>query len=169
MYFEKFPKIVYSLDGGVSGFPVTDIFRRVRAQTQELLTAAAYDEYDIKDGETPEIIAHKFYGNSDLHWVILIANDIIDPRWEWPLTSAQLKNYITDKYGTGNEYALKYYVTNDAYEDVVHSSYAGSKLSVNNTDYEDQINEAKRKIKIVKAQFLPNFINDFNGVLLDGE
>ena len=169
MYFEKFPKIVYSLDGGTSGFPVTDIFRRVKAQTQELLTAAAYDEYDIKDGETPEILAHKFYGNADLHWVILIANDIIDPRWDWPLTSAQLKNYITDKYGVGNEYNLKYYVTNDTYEDVVHSSYAGSKLPVNNTDYEDQINEAKRKIKIVKAQFLPNFINDFNGVLLDGE
>ena len=168
MYFDKFPQIVYSLDGGVSGFAVTDIFRRVKAETQRLLTAAAYDEYDIKDGETPEILAHKFYNNADLHWIILIANDIIDPRWDWPLSQAQLRAYITDKYGSGHEYDTKYYVTNDDAALVVHSSYAGSKLPVTNTDYEEQVNDAKRTIKILKTQFLPNFINDFNEVLGNG-
>ena len=167
MYFEKFPQIVYSLDNK-SGFAVTDIFRRVKAETQRLLTAAAYDEYDIKDGETPEILAHKFYANSNLHWLILIANDIIDPRWDWPLTQAQLSNYITDKYGAGNEYAIKYYVTSDSAELVVHSSYAGAKLPVTNTDYEEQINDAKRRIKILNAKFVPNFVNDFNEVLVNG-
>ena len=167
MYFEKFPQIVYSLDNK-SVFLVTDIFRRVKAETQRLLTAAAYDEYDIKDGETPEILAHKFYGNSNLHWLILIANDIIDPRWDWPLTQAQLSNYITDKYGAGNEYAIKYYVTSDAAELVVHSSYAGAKLPVTNTDYEEQINDAKRRIKILNEKFVPNFVNDFNEVLVNG-
>ena len=167
MYFEKFPQIVYSLDNK-SGFLVTDIFRRVKAETQRLLTASAYDEYDIKDGETPEILAHKFYGNSNLHWLILIANDIIDPRWDWPLTQAQLSNYITDKYGAGNEYAIKYYVTSDAAELVVHSSYAGAKLPVTNTDYEEQINDAKRRIKILNEKFVPNFVNDFNEVLVNG-
>lgn len=168
MYFEKFPQIVYSLDNK-SGFAVTDIFRRVKAETQRLLTAAAYDEYDIKDGETPEILAHKFYGNSNLHWLILIANDIIDPRWDWPLTQAQLNNYITDKYGAGNENAIKYYVTSDAAELVVHSSYAGAKLPVTNTIYEEQINDTKRRIKILNAKFVPNFVNDFNEVLINGD
>jgi hypothetical protein len=168
MYFEKFPKIVYSLDDGDGAFPVTDIFRRVKAETQRLLTVAAYDPYDIKDGETPEILAHKFYNNSNFHWIILIANDIIDPRWDWPLTQAQLKLFITDKYGVGNENAIKYYVTADAAELVVHSSYAGSKLPVTNTVYEEQQNDAKRRIKILKTQFLPNFINDFYEVLVDG-
>ena len=168
MYFKNFPQIVYSLDGNVSGFPVTDVFRRVKAETQRLLTAAAYDEYDIKDGETPEILAHKFYSNSELHWVILIANDIIDPRWDWPLTQSQLNNYITGKYGVGNENAIKYYVTADNAELVVHSSYAGAKLPITNTNYEEQQNDAKRRIKIVKTQFLPNFINDFTEVLING-
>ena len=37
-----------------------------------------FDYYDVKDGETPEMIAHKYYGDVNLHWIVLIANDIID-------------------------------------------------------------------------------------------
>ena len=168
MYFEKFPTLIYSLDGKQTTFTITDIFRRVKADAQNLLTATAYDEYDIRDGETPEIVAHRIYGNADLHWIILITNSIIDPRWDWPLTTEQLGNYITDKYGAGNEYAIKYYVTTDANADVVHSSYAGAKTPVTNTIYEEELNETKRRISLVQPRFISEFINRFNGILIDG-
>jgi hypothetical protein len=169
MYFEKFPTITYSLDGNQTSFVITDIFRRVVANAENLLTATAYDEHDIQDGDTPEILAHRLYGNVNLHWVILILNGIIDPRWDWPLTSQQLRNYITDKYGAGNEYGLHHYVTNDSYADVVHSSYAGAKLPVTNTDYEEELNNARRRISVLQPRFVPEFINRFNGILINGD
>lgn len=166
MYFSKFPIINYSLDGGNTSFSITDIFRRVRAQTDNLLTSTAYDQYDIKEGETPEIIADQLYGNPALHWVILVSNEIIDPRFDWPLTSYALSKYITDKYGSGNEYGIHHYINSDG--DVVHSSYAGTKYPVSNTDYEETVNEGKRRIAVIQPRFVSKFVESFNGLLNDG-
>jgi hypothetical protein len=51
-----------------------------------------------KEGERPDTLAHKIYGKSDLHWVILLFNEIIDPYYEWPLTTSELDSYIAYKY-----------------------------------------------------------------------
>lgn len=165
MYFENFPQVIYSLDSGLTSFNIVDIFTRVKADAQLTVTRTAYDEYDVQDGETPEILADKFYGNVELYWIILIANDILDPRFDWPLTTQQLSSYITGKYGAANINAIHHYVTNDDYADVVHSSYAGSKLPVTNTDYEEDQNDAKRRIKILKPRFVPEYVNNFNRIL----
>jgi len=98
MYFEKFPFMIYTLDDYASGQIVTDIFRRVAVAQETKNNYTAFDEYDIKDGETPEILADKVYGNPLLHWVILITNDILDPRFEWPLSNLDLINFCKDKY-----------------------------------------------------------------------
>lgn len=166
MYFENFPYINYSLDGGASSFVMTDIFRRVVAKTNNILTATSFDQYDIKDGETPEILADKFYNDPNLHWVILVANEIIDPRWDWPLSQRALNSYITDKYGAGNEYALHHYVNDTG--DWVHSSYAGVKYPRTNTDHENEENELKRKISILQPKFVPQFVQSFTGLLNNG-
>lgn len=167
MYFENFPLINYSLDGGVTGFTMTDIFRRVVAQTQNILTATSYDEYDIQDGETPEILADKFYNDTKLYWVILVANEILDPRYDWPLPQQSLNAFITDKYGAGNENTVHHYVNSDG--DWVHSSYAGAKTAVSNTDYETDLNEDKRRISILQPRFVPLFVEKFTGMLINGD
>lgn len=156
MYFKNFPIINYSLDGGVTSFTMTDIFRRVKADASNILTSTAYDEYDVQDGDTPEIVAHKIYGDSELHWVILITNEIIDPRYDWPLSTYALNQFITDKYGSANIYATKQFENSDG--DVVHSSFSGTKYPISNYTYEERINETKRRIKILKPEFLPIFV-----------
>ena len=98
MYFEKFPYMIYTLDNYASGQIVTDIFRRVAIAQETKNNYTAFDEYDIKDGETPEILADKMYGNPMLHWLILMCNDILDPRFEWPLSNYDLIQYCKDKY-----------------------------------------------------------------------
>ena len=167
-YFSNFPQITYSFDSGntVGVIVVTDILRRVKADDANIKNVLAYDEYDIQDGETPEIIADKLYNDSTLHWIILISNEILDPRFDWPLSTNALANYVTDKYGVGNEHALHHYV-ND-YGDVVHSSYAGTKYEVNNTDYENEQNETKRRIKVLKSKYVPQFTQSFLGILTNG-
>lgn len=167
-YFSKFPQIYYSFSTGltISAFVMTDILRRVKADDYKIANSLSYDQYDILDGDTPEIVADKVYGRSDLHWTILIANEIIDPRYDWPLSTTALRNYVIDKYGEANIYGIHHYVNSDG--DVVHSSYAGIKTSVSNYDYEDAINEGKRRIRLIKPRFISEFVNNFSGLLNNG-
>lgn len=167
MYFRNFPFISYSLDSGVTAFTATDFFRRVKANAQGVLGSTAYDEYDIKEGETPDILADKLYGDTELHWVILITNDIIDPRYEWPQTEQALLPFIYEKYGKDNIGDVHHYVNADG--DIVHSSYAGAKTAVTNYEYELTQNEAKRRIKVIKPIYVSKFIESFIGILNNGD
>lgn len=162
-YFKNFPVINYSLDGGITAFQIADIFRRIKASDNNIDTSLIYDKYDVREGETPEIVADKFYNNSALHWVILLTNEIIDPRYDWPLGNEQLVAYIKRKYSITNVDATKHYV-NDA-GDVVHSSYAGTKYPVSYFAFEESINEAKRQIKVLKARYVPQYVKNFQEIV----
>lgn len=101
-YFKYFPKTLYypkyestSLD------TVTNIVTRFKFENEFKNNSVLYYDYDIQDGDTPEIIASKFYGSPEKHWVILMLNDMIDAQWDWPLDQRTLTDYIKDKY-TGN-------------------------------------------------------------------
>jgi hypothetical protein len=64
-----------------------------------LNNSLVYYTYDIQDGDTPEIIAYKYYGDIDRFWIVLYCNQILDPQWDWPLSSNKLQKYIVNKYG----------------------------------------------------------------------
>jgi hypothetical protein len=170
MYFKKFPKITYTFDTSnsrlVVPFEMTDILRRVRIDDVVIGNTLSYDEYDILDGETPEILADKIYNNSEYHWIILIANGIIDPRFDWPLSINAFNSYVADKYGVGNEGAVHHYENADG--DIVHESFTGAKTAVTNYDYEVNINESKRRIRLVKPRFVTQFVNNFYGIMING-
>ena len=80
---------------------VTDVFRRILLD-KFFKNKAALTGYYVSDGDTPELIAYKEYGDVNLHWIILLANDIVDLNKEWPLSTEDLILYITDKYGANN-------------------------------------------------------------------
>lgn len=101
-YFIKFPKVVHTLDEYKSGQILPDIFRRTKFLTEISENFAFFDEYDVQDGETPEIVADKFYNDPTLHWVILQANEIIDPRFDFPLDSYNLAQFTAGKYANIN-------------------------------------------------------------------
>lgn len=101
MYFANFPKIVYDFDlsNGVDYKIVTDITRNVRIRKQILENITLYDYYDIREGETPEIISEKIYGTPYYHWVIMLVNQRYDYVNDFPLTQLELDKFIDDKYG----------------------------------------------------------------------
>lgn len=158
-YFKNFPVINFSLDDGRTSFSIADIFRRVKATDKNTDTSLFYDKYDIKEAETPEVVADKFYNNPALHWVILLTNEIQDPRFDWPLDNKELVTYIQHKYNITNVDATKHYVNDDG--DVVHSSYAGTKYPVSYFEFEEAINEGKRQIKVLKARYVPQYVKNF--------
>lgn len=77
---------------------VKDITRNVRVKKEVLSNISLYDEYDIVDGETPEIIAEKFYGTPEYHWVVMIANEKYNHISDFPLQETYLQKHIKTYY-----------------------------------------------------------------------
>lgn len=100
MYFEKFPAIVYpfEIDGKTVYKKVTDITLNVRIFEILKQYATVYDEYDMLEGETPEIISEKAYGSPYYHWVIMLLNERYDYVNDFPMDQVTLDTYIKDKY-----------------------------------------------------------------------
>ena len=152
----------YTLDDGVSAQVVQDILRRVKFSDELKSNNAFFDQYDIKDGETPEMVALRFYRDPQYHWVVLLANDIVDPRFDWPMTQTNLVEYCKTKYGDSSLYSTHHYVNAAGYE--VNSNDPEA-ASVSNFQYEDEINESKRRIKILKGEVVSEVVSNFETLI----
>ena len=98
MYFNSFPVIPYDNEGNGNLKDVTNLLRRVAIRSKVSTNTAMFDTYDIKEGDTPEILADKFYDDPELHWVILLINNVTDRYHGWPMTTPQFQAYVNDKY-----------------------------------------------------------------------
>jgi len=107
-YFDTLPKVLYTQNGVASVY--TNLMARVSVIPEILKDPLIYYTYDIQEGDTPEIIAHKYYGDSYRYWIVLFANELLDPQWDWPLTSKMFEQYLADKYPSTNIYSeIEYY------------------------------------------------------------
>jgi hypothetical protein len=96
-YFDTLPKIIKTDPNGNSTLMV-NLIARCSVIPDILKNPLVYYSYDIQEGDTPEIIAYKYYGDSYRYWIVLYVNQILDPQWQWPLQSSVLESYILDKY-----------------------------------------------------------------------
>ena len=100
-YFDAFPTVDYSIgENGNITENVTNIFKRYAILREILSNASSYTLYEVEDGDTPEILAEKVYNDAGAGWMILYANKIIDPQFDWPLSDINFKKYIIEKYGS---------------------------------------------------------------------
>jgi hypothetical protein len=161
MYFNNFPSFLYPfvINGKTEYKLVKDISQNVRVRKEILANVTLYDEYDIRDGETPELIAERIYGSPLYHWVVMLCNDKYNYVDDFPLPIPQLEKHIDNKYGT-NKYAIHHYVNTDGY--VVDSTQG---TSVSNYDYEFALNETKRRIKLISPTLLNTIIKNFKDLI----
>lgn len=116
MYFSQFPKIYYDFPQDSTSTTLqilTDITQNVRVRKEVLENITLYDEYDMQEGETPEIVAEKFYGNPEYHWIIMLVNQRYNYLQDFPMTSYELDQYIVDTYGVDGQYQIHHYEKND--------------------------------------------------------
>ncbi len=161
MYFSNFPKIYYNYE--TLGLKIMrDITANVRPLAKILENIVLYEYYEIDDDETPEIVAEKIYGNPTLHWVLMLVNEKYDYLEDWPMPEWKLTEYVLKKYGEGNEndihkiYGRDHYVTPAGR--IVESDHELA-IPVTNIEYERQVNDAKRRIKIVNPSIIDKFIS----------
>jgi hypothetical protein len=180
MYFRLFPRLQYTLDNKASFQTIEDILRRVLIKNDYKINRSSYQLYDVADGETPEIVAHKFYNNTGYHWIILHANEIIDPRFDWLMSEYDLQMYCKEKYGEGNVYALHHYewvinVDTDAEKRLVltpeQKEFLGPEETINytetisNYEYESRLNEEKRTIRIPVKELVEEIKKEFSRII----
>jgi len=228
-YFSKFPTTVVTSNG--KSTIITDFLRRVAISDKFRVNSVVLEDYFVLDGETPEMVSNKLYGTPANHWVILMVNDITNPREEWPITDSKVTDLVYLKYDfvltvpsgaaylvddeitsdtggsfivtskTGNTVRLRSQVgktilttssilTNartsasnltissvtDPEEDVHHyfdtelgyivdEGYSASTDPVNNYEYEVEVNDAKRTVKVVNTPFLSTIISEFDTLI----
>lgn len=172
MYFNSFPVIPYDSEGNLHFKDVTNLLRRVSMRTKLKSNTLLYDTYDVKEGETPEMIAHKLYGDPELHWVILLINDITDRYHQWPMTGGQFLDYLNDKYAnpdgihhyettqTSGDTKIKIEVENDVDED----AYTGL-TPITNREYEEKEQDKKRQIRLVDPSFVEQLVDEFKKLM----
>lgn len=160
MYFAKFPNIYYpAVVNGVLQYNILkDITINVRFVKEFLTNITLYDYYDIVDGETPEIISEKLYGTPLFHWIVMLVNEKYDYLNDFPMTYTSLLAYTKDKYGVDNIYDTHHYENDAGY--VVSSDYPLA-TPISNMDYEETINESKRRIKIIDRSIIETVASDF--------
>ena len=205
-YFNYFPKTLYTADSKNVDV-VNNITSRFNFEESFKINQKVSYEYEIKDSDTPEIIASKFYGDSERHWIVLLFNNIIDPQFDWPMDYRTLISFIDEKYSananvnqSGSSWAQShtkaYYkietrttistntitvkeieVDANTYANVAVSSsnvtladgyiitIAVSKDTQSYYDYEMELNETKRKIKLLKPEFVGNIESEFRRVI----
>ena len=156
-----------------------DILRRVKQRAAIKQGQFVFDNYDVVDGEKPEDIAYKWFGDAQLHWIILMTNNITDRYYQWPMTQPQFDEFLTDKYGAGNEDGIHHYeVTQDSgrtsgrgpsdYSHKVEvNSDTDNASSISNREYEERIQDTKRQIKLLNKSFLGDFIAEFDRLIAE--
>ena len=172
MYFDAFPVIPYDAKGDLHFKDVTNLLRRVGIRAKLKSNTSLYDTYDVKEGETPEMIAHKLYGDAQLHWVILIINDITDRYHQWPMTGGQFLDYLNDKYT--NPDAIHHYETTqtsgdtkvkiEVFNEVDDDAYTGL-TPITNREYEESEQDKRRQIRLVDPSFIEQFVDEFKSLM----
>ena len=164
-YFKYFDTINYDVRG-IKNKPtidsITNILKRVRMKVDFVKYQSFFAMHTIIDGETPEYLAHEYYGDAELHWVVLYAQQMTNPYYDWPLRYYDLKKFVTKKYGTANINAVHHYEDEDKFQ--VDSTAAGA-VAVTNFIYEETLNDAKRNINLVRPEFVPEIVTELKLLL----
>ena len=129
-----------------------------------------FETYDVKEGETPEMIADKLYGDSTLHWVVLIVNNIVDRYHEWPMAGNQFLDYVNEKYS--NPSATHHYeIAQSSGKTTVkidigtdNTDYPTATI-ITNYEYEEKEQDRRRKIRLLEPSFIDDFVAEFKDLI----
>ena len=177
MYFDSFPKIFYDSVGQGNPKVVTNLLRRVAIRAKVKTNTMLYDTYDVKSGETPEIIADKLYKDPELHWIVMLVNNITDRYHQWPMKEQQFNAHLNEKYD--NPDGVHHYEISQESGDTstkieVYANealYTGdtdfynSATIVTNREYEEREQDKKRQIRLLDPRYVDEFVDEFEELI----
>ena len=189
MYFNIVPNIAY--DQKPISFPFSEsdyivaknFFRRYKLNDDIFSQAVYFKKYAIEDGERPDTIAKKVYGNPFYDWVILLTNNVINAQYDWPLSGYDLAQVIESNFDDPYSEIRHYEIREDigtytkglrvdkTFYDGQHKLNIGGSIITKNgneiaspvtiADYYHYENEKKREIYLLREKYFRGFVADF--------
>jgi hypothetical protein len=166
--------MAYDIAGNQQYKLLPNILRRVKLRSGIRSGSFLFDNYDVADGERPEDIAFKYYGDPEYHWIILMTNNITDRYYQWPLTQPQFQEHLKDKYGAGNEDAVHHYeitqtsgpTSSRDYSHMVECNSDETNPSIiTNRQYEQRKQDEYRQIRLLDKKYLGVFTEEFDNLI----
>lgn len=149
---------------------LTDLSIRFGYIRSNLIKNSLYYNYIIRDEERPDNLSDRIYGTTKYDWVILIVNDIFDIYSQWPKSNKELEEYIKDKYGTlENAITTVHHYEDEFGYEIDRDTYFsidGKKSIVTNYQYEIDLNDSKREIKIVDSSYISQIEIELRNLLV---
>ena len=191
-YFNRVPDFEYVSrlpDAKISDYiTVKNLFKRGKLREDIFENLAIFTKYQINGNDRPDTVADDFYGDSQLDWLVLLSNNIINVATEWPMSQSVFDEYLLDKYGSYQGVnAAHHYETTEvknsegivllAAGNIVDSNYSfsysdlGTHYTVNpvqeitNYQYEDRLQEKRRNIYLLKPRYLQIALDDLEILL----
>ena len=167
MYFNDFPRIKYDCTGNGNFTTIQDIMTRIKVRDYIKENASIFSKYSVPDGFTPEMVAFQMYRDVDLHWTVLLFNQIINSYYDWPLSVHNFQRFVTNKYADPqgvHHYEISQSSGGDWVKIKVESDVVGA-VAVTNLEYEATLQDKKREIRVLKPEFLGQFKAEFAELL----
>ena len=196
-YFQQIPDFEYVSrlpDAKISDYiKVKNLFKRGELRSDIFQDLATFEKYQIMGDDRPDNVANKFYQDSDLDWLVLICNNIINVQTEWPLMQRDFERFLLDKYETHAALEdIHHYETQEiknskgvvmlekgleVASDMTFSYYdwwldeqqnitnSNTVTAVTNYQYEEKIEDAKRNIYLLKTRYISLVIDDMEQLM----
>ena len=101
-YFRKIPNFDYvsRLPNAKIGdyMPVKNLFQRGQLREDIFQDLSVFTKYEIIGDDRPDNVASTVYDDSNLDWLVLVCNNIINVQTEWPMPQQAFDNYLMSKY-----------------------------------------------------------------------
>ena len=180
-FFDKFDLVNYDFSIPTDSNPILEtmvnFLQRVKLNISDKDIDKICDLYILGDNTKPEQVAAALYNDPYLHWTILYINNISDVISQWPINENALSAFVTRKYGSGNEYNTHHYelentgvwvdppiydLQGSLISNFAQDVYGVTPILNTNYDYENQLNELKRNIKVIKPEYISAFVDLFS-------
>ena len=193
-YFRRLPDLEYISrlkDSKLSDYIVVkNLFKKGILREDIYQNLATFEKYKIIGDERPDNVAKKIYGNSELDWLVLVSNNIINIQTEWPMRQNDFDEHLLLKYGTYQTLysGIHHYeskeikdsngvvilpeglIVDEGYE-FLYTNPQGilerrrPGLPITNYDYELKLEDSKRNINVLKPKYVNLVIDDLKGIM----
>lgn len=170
---------------------VKNLFKKGKLREDIFSNLSFFTKYKIVGDDRPDNVAFDVYGDETLDWLVLLCNNILNIQTEWPLPQESFENFLLNKYGSQegllqihhyetikvtdssgitivpegiqvpSNYTVEYY--DSGLGQYVNRSNIITEIT--NYDYENQIEEDKRNIFVLKSTYLNVILNDMNDIM----
>lgn len=187
----EYPSLLNDRQSNKDTVQVKNLFRRAKVREDYFSRFVEFVKYKIIGNERPDNVAEKIYGDADLDWIVLISNNIIDIKNEWPMSEYDLNIYLNEKYSEQQLNQIKQYETREWRDrdnqliveggKVVDENFTveylkGNQIvsvspvrSVSYFEWEVRRNDERRNINLIAPKYVSSVIDEFQQIMKYGK